>query len=50
MTAQPLTTAGAAAGPLDDQLAGTGLSETDGELIAGRNAVHLFRLGLGTSH
>jgi aminocarboxymuconate-semialdehyde decarboxylase len=35
-----------AAGPLEDQLAGTGLSETDTELVAGRNAVALFGLEL----
>ena len=35
-----------AAGPLEDQLAGTGISETGTELIAGRNAEHLFRLDL----
>jgi aminocarboxymuconate-semialdehyde decarboxylase len=33
-----------AAGPLQDQLAGTGLSTTDAELIAGRNAAELFGL------
>jgi aminocarboxymuconate-semialdehyde decarboxylase len=33
-----------AAGPLADQLAGTGLSDADAELIAGRNAAALFGL------
>jgi aminocarboxymuconate-semialdehyde decarboxylase len=33
-----------AAGPLQDQLAGTGLSSADAELIAGRNAAELFGL------
>src|SRR5215467_11567276 len=31
-----------AAGPLADQLAGTGLAPADAELIAGRNAAALF--------
>ena len=31
-----------AAGPLADQLAGTGLAPADTELIAGRNAAALF--------
>ncbi len=35
-----------AAGPLAEQLAGTGLSPADTELIAGRNADALFGLGL----
>ena len=35
-----------AAGPLADQLAGTGLSPADAELIAGRNAAALFGLRL----
>ena len=35
-----------AAGPLPDQLAGTGLSGEDAELIAGRNATALFGLEL----
>jgi aminocarboxymuconate-semialdehyde decarboxylase len=35
-----------AAGPLADQLAGTGLSPADTELIAGRNAAALFGLAL----
>ena len=35
-----------AAGPLADQLAGTGLSAADTELIAGRNAATLFGLAL----
>lgn len=35
-----------AAGPLADQLAGTGLSAADTELIAGRNAAALFGLAL----
>ena len=35
-----------AAGPLADQLAGTGLAEADTELIAGRNAASLFGLKL----
>jgi aminocarboxymuconate-semialdehyde decarboxylase len=33
-----------AAGPLPGQLAGTGLSAADAELIAGRNAAALFGL------
>jgi len=32
-----------AAGPLADQLAGTGLATADAELIAGRNAAALFK-------
>jgi len=35
-----------AAGPLADQLAGTGLAAADAELIAGRNATALFGLAL----
>jgi aminocarboxymuconate-semialdehyde decarboxylase len=35
-----------AAGPLGEQLAGTGLDGTDLELIAGRNAAALFGLGV----
>jgi hypothetical protein len=38
------------AGPLADQLAGTGLSPADTELIAGRNADALFGLGLTQFH
>jgi len=38
-----------AAGPLADQLAGTGLSEADAERIAGRNANALFGLALPES-
>jgi len=34
-----------AAGPLADQLAGTGLATADAELIAGRSAAALFGLG-----
>jgi aminocarboxymuconate-semialdehyde decarboxylase len=37
-----------AAGPLPDQLDGTGLSPADTELIASRNACALFGLGLAT--
>jgi aminocarboxymuconate-semialdehyde decarboxylase len=35
-----------AAGPLTGQLAGTGISDEDTELIAGRNAAALFGLTL----
>jgi aminocarboxymuconate-semialdehyde decarboxylase len=35
-----------AAGPLQDQLAGTGLGDEDVAAIAGRNAAELFRLGI----
>ena len=37
-----------AAGPLQEQIEGTGLSEEEIAAIAGGNAAHLFHLGLGT--
>ena len=39
-----------AAGPLQEQIEGTGLSEEEIAAIASVNADRLFRLGLGTSH
>jgi aminocarboxymuconate-semialdehyde decarboxylase len=39
-----------AAGPLADQLDGTGLGPDDETAIAGRNADQLFRLGLGAGY